>query len=115
MVMEGATTNIDGVVAAEIIALEEELTAKSLETFRAQVQLVFEKGQHQLILDCKKLRVISSEGLEALLALLEEAQAMGGQVKVASLDKVPLKVFEITQFDRIFEIYDDVISALKNL
>ncbi|MHC4943428.1 MAG: STAS domain-containing protein [Planctomycetota bacterium] len=115
MSMEGATTNIDGVVAAEIIVLEEELTAKSLETFRAQVQLAFEKGQNQLILDCNKLRIISSEGLEAFLSLLEEAQILGGQVKIASLGREPRKVFEITQFNRIFELYDDVISALKNL
>ena len=46
--------------------------------------------------------------------MIEEIQGTGGLVKIASLGETPTKVFEITQFNRIFETYDDVIAALKS-
>ncbi|MBU0755506.1 MAG: STAS domain-containing protein [Planctomycetes bacterium] len=109
------STSLEGVVDTEILALEEELNGKTIETFRAKAETAFEAGRCQIILDGKALKTVSSEGLEALLWLLTEAQSRGGLVKIASLGKIPRKVFEVTQFDRVFDLYDDVISALKNL
>jgi len=113
MAVEG--TSIDGVVNAEIIAVQEELTGKTVEEFQGQIRACLEKGRTQFILDCKALKQLSSAGLEALLQALVEAQALGGTIKIAALGKTPRKVFEITQFHRIFDLYDDVIAALKNL
>ncbi|MFH2000372.1 MAG: STAS domain-containing protein [Planctomycetota bacterium] len=113
--MSQGTTNLDGVVEAEIITLAEDLTSKNTSEFRAQVSLALEEGKNQMILDCKALKTISSEGLETLLWVIEEVHATGGVVKIAALGKTPEKIFNITQFDRIFDIYSDVIAALKNL
>lgn len=109
------STNLEGVVDAEIITLEEELNGKTIEAFRGQIEAAFERGRNQVILDCKALKSISSEGLEGLLWMLDEVHARGGLVKIANLGKVPRKIFEITQFNRVFDVYDDVIAALKNL
>ena len=80
-----------------------------------QLEAALEQGRRQIILDCKALKIVNSEGLEALLWAIETAQGSGGLVKIASLGETPKKVFEITQFDRVFEIYEDVIAALKSL
>ncbi len=108
-------TSLEGVVDAEIIVLEEELAGKTLGDFRTRVRDALETGKNQLILDCKALNVVNSEGLETLLWVIEEVQESGGLVKIASLGKIPREVFKLTQFDRIFETYDDVIAALKSL
>lgn len=106
--------NLESIVDAEIIPLEEELTGKGISEFKSRVSGAVEAGHRQIILDCKKLKIVNSEGLDTLLWAIEEVQNAGGLVKLASLSRNPTKVFEITQFDRIFEIYDDVIAALKN-
>lgn len=113
--MSTGATNLDGVVEAEIISLPEDLNSKSVAEFKAQVSLALEEGKNQMILDCKSLKNISSEGLEAMLWVIEEVHGTNGVVKVAALGKTPEKIFNITQFDRIFDVYTDVIAALKNL
>ena len=107
--------NLEGVVDAQIITVSEELIGKAVNEFKDQVTTVLEAGHHNIILDCKALKLLDSQGLEALLWLIEEVQTAGGMVKIASLEKIPRKVFEITQFHRIFDIYDDVIAALKSI
>lgn len=111
----GLGANLDGVVDAEIIKIEEELKGKYLEYLKEQIRLTLDQGHNQLILDCKGMKILNSEGLETLLWIIEEVQSAGGLVKIASLKKKPRKIFEITQFDLIFDIYDDVIAALKSL
>jgi len=108
-------TSIESVVDAEIVSVGEELTGKTLGEFRGQVTDIIEEGRGQIILDCKALKIVNSEGLDALLWVIEEVQKLGGCVKIASLGLAPRKIFEITQFDRIFELYDDVIAALRSL
>ena len=112
--MSVSGTNLEGVVDAKIITLEEEMAGRVVEEFKSQVASALEDGQVQLILDCKNLRFLNSEGLEAFLWVIEEVERAGGLIKIASLGKIPQKIFELTQFNRIFEIYDDVLAALKN-
>ena len=109
-----SSTNLEGVVDAQVIALEEELAGRAVDEFKGRVSALLEEGHSQLILDCKQLRILSSEGLEALLWVIEEVQRNGGLVKIATLGPIPRKVFELTQFNRIFEIYDEVLEALKS-
>jgi anti-anti-sigma factor len=106
--------NLESIVDAEIVPIDEELTGKGISEFKSRMSGAIEAGHRQIILDCKKLKILNSEGLEALLWSIEEVQNAGGLVKLASLGRNPTKVFEVTQFDRIFEIYDDVIAALKS-
>ena len=108
-------TNLDSVVDAEIITLEEELTGKTVDHFKEQVTAAIDKGHRHLILDCKALKTLNSEGLEAMLWFIEEVQNTDGLCKLASLGPTPTKIFEITQFDKIFELYEDVISAVKSI
>jgi anti-sigma B factor antagonist len=112
MVVSGS--NLEGVVDAEIIALEEELTGKNGAELKAQVNQALEEDHRQFILDCTAMNTINSEGMEILLWIVEEVHSLGGVVKIASLGRIPKKIFELTQFNRIFEMYDDVITALKS-
>ena len=106
--------NLEGVVDAEVLTLEEELTGKAVDEFRARVEELLEGGKSQFVLDLAPLKVVSSQGLEALLWVVEEAQAAGGAAKIASPGPTVCKIFELVQFDHVFEIYGDVLEALKN-
>jgi len=107
------TTNLEGVVKAEIIEVEEEFCAKSAQAFKDRIRAAVEKGRRYFVVDFQKTKLADSACLESLLWSIEEVQEKGGLLKVACLNETLKKVFQVTQFDQIFEVYEDVLSAVK--
>ncbi len=115
MTAQGSSTNIESVVDAEVVEIDEELCSRSIQYFKEGMEDLFEEGKRLFVLDFSKVKIVDSKGLETLLWAIEEVQERGGLIKIACLGVTVKKVFEITQFDRIFEIHIDVISAMKAL
>jgi anti-sigma B factor antagonist len=113
MFEQEGTTNIEGVVKPELIEIEEEFCARNMNAFRENVNEALSEGRWHFVIDFSKTKAVDSASLEMLLWAVEEIQGKGGLVKICCLGDVMKKVFEITQFDRIFEVFDDVMSAVK--
>ncbi len=113
MYEQEGTTNIEGVVKPELIEIEEEFSVRIVNAFKESVSEALERGRWHFVIDFSKTKSADSASLEMLLWAVEEIQGKGGLVKICALGEVMKKVFEITQFDRIFEVYDDVLSAVK--
>jgi|GEM_PF-2718471 len=101
-------------VPVEIIELEEELCARTMSFFKERVESAINCDRPNVVVDFKKTRVLDSVGLETLLWVAEELQLKGGFIKVAGLNATLRKVFEITQIERFFEIYDNVAAASRS-
>jgi len=108
------TVNIKGGVRAEVIELEEDFCSRNMQALRDRVEEALAKGGWHFVIDFSQAKSIDSAGLEMLLWAIEDIQEKGGLLKVCSLGRTMKKVFEITQFDRIFEVYEDVLSAVKS-
>ncbi len=108
-----AGTNLESVVKAEVIELEDEFLAKNVLAFKESVTDAIERGRRLIVVDCHACKNVDSASLESLLWAIEEIQDRGGLMKIACLNDTMKRVFEITQFDRIFEIYDDVLYAVR--
>ncbi len=108
-----SVTNLESVVKAEIIELEEEYLSRNTQAFTESVTDAIERGRRLIVVDCHRCKSVDSASLESLLWAIEEIQDRGGLMKIACLNDTMKKVFEITQFDRIFEVYDDVLYAVK--
>ena len=65
------------------------------------------------MIDFEGSRFISSEGLEALLAVRRRCEERRGQVRLAGLDDNCRKILQITRLDHRFECHPDVTTALK--
>lgn len=65
------------------------------------------------VIDFESSRFISSEGLEALLAVRRRCEERRGQVKLAGLDGNCRKILQITRLDSRFECHADLSAALK--
>ena len=66
----------------------------------------------RIVLDLTRLRYLDSAGVGAVVSCSKHAAASGGVMKVALLRSGPVRrIFEITQLERGFEIFDDAASA----
>lgn len=97
-----------------IIKASGQLTAGSVETFTEQVSAWkdLEPEISNFVLDMSEVDFMDSAGLGSLIATLKKVTERGGDMKIASLQKKPRMVFEITRAYKIFEIYDTVDDGI---
>lgn len=69
-------------------------------------------GQGSIVLDMHGLEYISSVGLRVLMMAARQSKAQQGRIVVAGLTPLVKEVFEISRFNLVFDLYDDVSAAL---
>ena len=72
-----------------------------------------EKGEKQYVFDMLDVAWLDSSGLGEVFACFKRAREAQGTVKLALRGK-SYSLFTITQLDKVFEIYDDVDSAVSS-
>lgn len=95
-----------------IVRIEERIDAVNASDLKKQFSDWLETT-NQFIFDMKDVDFIDSTGLGAIVACLKYASEVNGDLKLATLPPKPRMIFEITKAYRIFDIYDDVESALE--
>ena len=68
----------------------------------------------KFVFNLENLEFIDSTGLGGLVYCLKIADQKKGAIKIASLQPKPKLVFDTTKAENIFDIYDDLNSALKS-
>lgn len=86
-----------------VAALRGRLDTLAAQELAAQFEILQEKANGTIILDCSKLEYISSSGLRLFLTLRKAAATKGGKVVVKDLSADVRKVFMITGFMNLFE------------
>lgn len=104
------TTDHEGIC---IIALEGFLDAHTAPQFEEKVQSELQAGQVRIIVDCGKLTYISSAGLGVFMSFIEEIREQQGDIKICGLVPKVRHTFEILGFQDIFDLLDDVPSAVQ--
>ena len=97
-----------------VIALHGDFVGAAAEQVQKTVdQRLSDRRPANFVIDFEGSRFISSEGLEALLAVRRRCEERRGQVRLAGLDDNCRKILQITRLDHRFECHPDVTSALK--
>ncbi|MFP4058271.1 MAG: STAS domain-containing protein [Candidatus Brocadiia bacterium] len=65
-----------------------------------------------LVIDLDEVELLSSSVLGKLIRLLKRTRQRGGRLRLCSIRPSILEVFEITQLNKVFEIYPDADEAL---
>ena len=90
------------------------LDAMNVAQFGKEVQEHIRQRQGiNLLLDFEKVEYLSSAVLTELLRIKRTIVEVQGTLRLCALNKEILKVFEITNLDRIFTIYENVGTALS--
>lgn len=78
-----------------------------------------EFGKHlgnepKFIINLQSLEFIDSTGLGGLVSCLKKCIEAGGDLKIAQLPPKPRMVFEITRAHKVFDIFDDLETAIES-
>jgi anti-sigma B factor antagonist len=105
------STRDDGRVS--IVSLEGDLTIGPAEAaFKREIARLLEAGRTEILIDCQSLGMVDSTGLGALVRALTLSQKEGGQTKLFRPGEHLVKLLQMTQLDSVFEIFDDLESAV---
>jgi len=69
---------------------------------------------NDFVFDASQVDFIDSTGLGCVVSCLRQSVENGGNVKIYGLQSKPRMVFEITRAYKIFEIFDDLETAVKS-
>jgi anti-anti-sigma factor len=97
-----------------VISVESEFSGDAVSQFRAVAETQAIPENFWFVLDFQQTSTLDSAALEALLWFRERVEGNTGLVKVCGLDETCAKIFELTRFDRKFEIFSAVTDAVES-
>ena len=98
-----------------IVSFNGALNARSAEEAKQTFRDLIEQGVNQVIVDLQEVPFIDSSGLAALVSGLKTLGGESANLKLAAPQSQARLLFELTMFDRVFEIHDSVEDALNSL
>lgn len=72
------------------------------------------QGASRFVLDLKRVKGILSRGVHSLLEIYGRIKELGGEIKLAGLQRDVKFVLQFTQLAEAFEIYPDQEAALES-
>ncbi len=109
--MEIVQEQVNGV---DVLRLEGRLDASSSKEIKDRISDLAKNKRVNLVVDMAGINFIDSSGLGSLVASLRSANKLGGDIRIASLQDQVRAIFELTRLHRIFEIFDDSLTAAKS-
>ena len=91
---------------------EERLDSQNAGQLKAEFLILAQPDVDTLIIDLSEVRHVDSAGLSALLLAERQMTAHAGDVRLVGVNDDVLSLLRVTQFDRIFPIFNTVDEAL---
>ena len=76
------------------------------------IQLVERAGYRKVVVNFDTLQLLTSPALVKLINLKKRLAAVGGQIRLCSMQPEQLEIFRITHLDSVFPIDPDLPTAL---
>jgi anti-sigma B factor antagonist len=111
--MEISSKSVSSTVS--IVSLNGALNARSAEEAKQTFRNLVDDGVSQVIVDLHDVPFIDSSGLAALVSGLKTLGGEASNLKLAAPQSQARLLFELTMFDRVFEIHDSVDDAMNSL
>lgn len=89
-----------------------EINAYHVSDFKTRVLESISKGE-KVIIDFSNVDYVDSAGLGSLVAILKHVKTENKEMKLVSLKPNLKRIFELTKLDMVFDMLDDLNSALK--
>ena len=89
-----------------LIELFDRVDTFSTPAIKENFQNLFNQGAKNIIVDLSKTQFLDSSGLAVLIQLLKRSKEVGGNVKIIAPENENVqRIFQLTQFDKVFEMY----------
>ncbi|RMF57655.1 MAG: anti-sigma factor antagonist [Calditrichaeota bacterium] len=96
-----------------VLSLRGRVDVTTVNELREAVKKLSEEGYKNFVFDMGRIDFIDSIGLGALVTCLRIAVKNDGDVKLAKLQGHVRAIVEITRLHKLFDIFEDVESAIK--
>ncbi len=100
--------------AVRLIAPRGHVNAHTVRLFDGAIQSALQEGRVNILIDCSGLAYIASAGLGALMGVIEDLRAQGGDLRLYGLSPSVLYIFETLGFHHLYQIYGDRAAALDS-
>jgi anti-sigma B factor antagonist len=107
--MELKTSETNGVSIVELIG---NLDTASAGTVEKELMTLLDADASKLLLNFSAVPFIASSGLRVLLKVGQALKARGGALHICCINDTVREVFEISGFDRIFNLFGSAQEAL---
>lgn len=97
-----------------VLQLQGEFIAESLKQFEDETSNALAAKVSGIVLDMTKVIMMDSQALEHLIELNDHCREQTRQFKIAGLDEVCTKIFEITRLLPKFDTYAELTEAVKS-
>ena len=98
-----------------VLALRGRMDAVRVAQVRQVLSDLPQPGKARFVLDLAGLDWIDSSGVGALIVLYKRARQLGGDVKVACLQRQPKEIFRLLRLESAFEVCESVDEAVAKL
>jgi anti-sigma B factor antagonist len=103
---------------ATIVTFTDEkiLEEKDVQALQGSIMSVIEQAERiSLILDFRNVRFLSSAVLGLLIRVSKKVYEHDGQLRLCNINPKIYEIFKITRLTKIFDIYQDIESAVEGL
>ncbi|MCE5308290.1 MAG: STAS domain-containing protein [Acidobacteriales bacterium] len=97
-----------------VLELDGRLDSHTSEVLETALSESWARGATRIVLDCERLRYVSSAGLQVLLVAGQLAESKSGRIVFCRLRRNLGEIFEMTKFDAIFSVYASAEEALES-
>ncbi len=104
-----------GGAAAHIICVRGEIHVSTAPAFAQRLSAAIDSGKTAIVLDMSGVEFIDSTGLSVLLNGLRLVTQMQGRMAIVCANPTVLRLFQITNLDDTFDIFEDRAKALAHV
>ena len=112
MELEISQREIDGLVILDLRGRL--LMGESESLLRRTILALRSRGRVKVILNFEELKDIDDDGLSALVYCCAVLRRAGGDLKLASLDRVHMELLVMVKLDSVFDVFEDENDAINS-
>lgn len=94
--------------------MPERVNARTAREFWNDVQPFVTADRPQLVFDLSPVVQLDAAGVDMLLRCMAEVHKRDGDLKLAALSEPAWVVLELTRTERLFEIYETAVDAVRS-
>ena len=99
--------------ARTILAPKASVTHETREDLETTFNECLEQRKTEVILDCKAVSFLDSEGLELFVHMHEELKERGGVLKIIGVNPVCRDILRATRLSSSLNVHEDIHDALR--
>jgi anti-sigma B factor antagonist len=91
-----------------------EINLEQREQLKKELAALLDAGETRFIIDLSKVGFLSSLVLATIVFFSKEVREKNGIIKLCGLSSDTFSIFQLTQLDKIFELYETRRDALES-